>query len=323
MEKSGGARSYHNPKTHIDKPAELKKLIPDNIGECALYLGKRPNEPCSSEPVIERIAEAVGARGDSAAEKLQHAKEALGCGTEVCVLKKMAGQLPREVIEREINTHIKLHGPTDTALLSNEHIDRTLQQWRGLRKDFFAYNFNMIDYAKYSWRDGAVQNEPDTLATVDWRDLYNNGFRCSACVINSDSYHGRGKHWMALFVDTRGADRWSVEFFNSSGNAPAAAWVNWLIKTRDQLETIQPRPKVEIIRVCNIRQQQSKTECGVYSLFYIWARLNNYPPEFFQEHIIPDQFMMEFRQHLFRNEKISLKKFNFDEYAKMTKVTWE
>jgi hypothetical protein len=124
---------------------------------------------------------------------------------------------------------------------------------------------------------------------------------------------------MALFADARNSDRWTVEFFNSSGNAPAPEWVSWLVKTKAGMELILDREKkkipVEIMKVSSIRHQQSRSECGLYSLFYIWARLHNIPPEYFMENPIPDQLMFEFRQHLFEDPKRkTVKKFDWTAY---------
>ena len=175
----------------------------------------------------------------------------------------------------------------------------------------------MLDYEK----------REDTLATVDCEELYKLGFKTMACVINSDTYSGRGKHWMALFGDMRGST-WTVEFFNSSGNPPQKEFYNWLVKAHGQLSNINK--SVEIVKATSLCHQQSKTECGVYSLYYIWARLNGIPHTFFKFNEIPDIIMFEFRQHLFfdtRSNKMpelsKSKKFNIKEYVKDVQTTWE
>ncbi len=121
----------------------------------------------------------------------------------------------------------------------------------------------------------------------------------------------------------------SVEFFNSSGNAPAPEWVNWLEKTRVIMENIADNQhiknyKVSVIKVTSIRHQKSKSECGLYSLFYIWARLNDVPVEYFTTNPIADQLMFEFRQHLFDDpQHKSLKVFDWDKYKNTVKIEWE
>lgn len=334
--KTGGSSTYiNNHNAPAEKDTIIAKLIPEQISECALYLGKKPGEPCSSDGMVSAVGAVIGVNGKPA-EVITKAKEKLGCDTELCVLSKLENQLGREAVRREIRIVMKIRGPTDVKLLSNYDIDHTLQQWSNRFRDFFPYNFHMLNYTQYCFRDGEIINKPDTLATIQWKDLYMGkvpgapagGYRCCGCIINTDRYQGRGKHWMALFADARGKDVWTVEFFNSSGNAPAPEWINWMVKTRDQMEDIAKaegkRVKVEIVKVCDIRHQQSRTECGVYSLFYIWARLNGTPVEYFRKSPVPDQLMMEFRQHLFNDpNKIVTTKFDYNQYRQKVRLEWE
>jgi hypothetical protein len=319
------------------KDATISKLIPDTISECALYLDRAPGQPCVSNEILSAIMAATSSTS------MADAKAKLGCDTERCVLGKLSSQIGADRVRKEIATVLKLRGPTDTKLLSNVDIDETLRQWHVGYPAFFPYNFNMLNYASYSFRNGYIEHTPDTLSTILFSDLYEGTspikgltgikFRCAGCVINSDVYQGAGKHWMALFVDTR-ASQWTVEFFNSSGNAPAPEFVRWMEKTRSGLEQVVDQSNgftnkasastsVEMLKVTSIRHQQSKTECGLYSLFYIWARLHGVPPSYFMENPVPDQLMFEFRQHLFDGAHSRIKKFNWDEYTRSVRVEWE
>ena len=49
--------------------------------------------------------------------------------------------------------------------------------------------------------------------------------------------------------------------------------------------------------------QKQHSECGVYALYYIWARLHGIPyTEFNDDYIIPDEDMIKFRKFLFRKQ---------------------
>jgi hypothetical protein len=62
----------------------------------------------------------------------------------------------------------------------------------------------------------------------------------------------------------------------------------------------------------------------LYSLFYIFARLNGVPKEYFIKNPVPDQLMFEFRQLLFSGEKgLTGGKFNWDKYRGQVSVSWE
>lgn len=346
----GGAIAYKNDHGNASKDEVIKSLMPDYITECALYLEKGPNEPCSSAAMIAAVSNEVGVSGDPAAV-IDAAKIKLNCDTERCVVSKLSGQISKDEIARTF----KIKGPVDSTLLSNYNIDGVLNQWRLKYVDFFPYNFNMLNYASYSFSHGQVLAAPDTLATIPFIDLYKGNYpredgtgvhyRTAACVINTDVYQGRGKHWMALFADTRGPV-WSIEFFNSSGNSPAPEWCNWMVKTKSQMETlaeadtktglvtsvvvgairpeIRPAVKIDVVKVCNIRHQQSRSECGLYALFYIWARLHGVSYEYFKSTPIKDQLMFEFRQHLYSDPKHkAVKVFDFNEHAREIKIEWE
>lgn len=328
-DKTGGVIVYDNDKTEQpEKSTIIESAIPNIISEFSLTSGCKHGQVCAPDNVVDAMADKLNMSYNDPSEVIELAKSKLNCETEKCVVIKMANMIKNRVpdIGNIILKKYKIKGPTDAALLNNVVIDNTLKQWSVHYSDFFPYNFNMVNYASYSLRHGKTVNEPDTLATIMFDELYNDKFRCCGCVINSDKYQGEGKHWMALFADARDKHTWTVEFFNSSGNPPVPEWVSWLAKTKLLMEKISknmtPRPKIKVIKSTMIRHQHSKTECGVYSLFYIWSRLNNISPEYFQDNPIPDQLMFEFRQHLF-DSPLHGETFDWQTYSKTTKIDWE
>lgn len=318
----------------IDKNSAATKdyvqstLIPDNISECSILVGNKP--VCVSDNIIKKMQTIIP--GHTPQGTMEIAKKQLGCNSQKCVLEKLSNQLGREEVVKEISLYLKIQGPTDDTLLSNIHIDNTLKQWMYTHSEFFAWNFNMLNYASYSYVNGRVINRPDTLATIQFSDLClgnydGKKYKCGGCVINSDVYQNGGIHWMALFADTR-SDPWTVEFFNSSGNSPAPEWVNWMEKTKNCMHNLQTslatKPDIVSTKVSSIRHQKSRTECGLYSLFYIWARLNGIPYTYFAKNSIPDQLMFEFRHHLFDDpSRKSIKKFEWNDYKNEVKLKWE
>lgn len=328
------------PKGAVEKDATIAALFPEEVSECSLISASNSNNKstCTSSHIVATIGTNLKVTGTDA-EIMNAAKSRHGCDTEACVLKEMRIVIGHDIVDKEIRAITKLDGPTDIKLLTNNNIDQTLKQWELKFKNFFAYNFNMRDYMAHSFRKGEVLDTPDTLATVTFNDIVahcgasaeSSGKVCAACVINSDVYAGAGKHWMALFLDARDPSRATVEFFNSSGNAPAHEWVRWMEKMKSQIASWCAGHNITCasgfpaaIKVCNIQHQESQTECGLYSLFYIWARLNNVPYKYFADFRVPDQHMFEFRQHLFANGKYkSPAKFDFDEFDKVVKVKWE
>jgi hypothetical protein len=317
-------------KTYIPKDKVTKTVVPDKITECSLVVN---DDICFSDDFLmtvmnipnkvtgdvadKSIHGSMTLTHDQKVEIVEKLEETTNCDTQVCVvntlIKKANNPVIKKMAIREKEDRFKIEGPRDTSLLSNFDIDSTLEQWKRVAfPHFFPYNFNMLDYEQ----TGA------SLAVIDLRDLYRDGYRCCACVINSDISSGRGKHWMALYANFD-KDPWSVEFFNSSGNSPAFEWVRWMQKAKSQLESINGK-NVEMIVATNIQHQHSRTECGVYSLFYIWARLHGIPYTYFHDNPIPDSLMFEMRQHLFSDDRFKpMKKFDYNEFIKFGNVKWE
>lgn len=289
--------------------ATIDKIIPP-FCECSLSAAGTGGT-CINADLGAKIADILEMREYDVDE----AKTKTACDTEKCVVQKVARQIPGDEARLALIYDFKVSGPTDTTLLSNVNIDTILQQWRKRWPAFYPYNFNMRNYAKYSFRDGRVVAAPDTLATVgldDWHPEHD----CAACVVNSDTYQGFGKHWMALFVDLR-LDPPSVEFFNSSGNPPAPEWIRFMTKMKTAIEMLG-HSDVRLVKN-GLRHQNSRSECGVYSLFYIYSRLCGIPPAYFDQKVVPDAIMFEFRQHLFAGGE----EFDWTRYQARHRIEWE
>jgi hypothetical protein len=256
------------------------------------------------------------------APTIEDIKKTTNCDSERCIVEKAIPIIGDKLATAILHRNFKVDGPNNSDLLSNIDIDSVLQQWAQKWTDFFPYNFNMLNYASYSYRDGRLMREPDTLATILVEDLYKKGYRTCACVINSDIYQNGGKHWMALFADARNTSHATIEFFNSSGRPPAPEWVNWMVKSCTGIRNAGIK-KVEMINCTAIEHQDSLSECGVYSLYYIWCRLNGVPAKTFTIESIPDEKMFEFRQHLFAKPiGVIGGTFNWDEFKKIVPVKW-
>jgi hypothetical protein len=246
-------------------------------------------------------------------QSLDGAKQTLKCDSESCVVSHPTFQkfaiknkiASNSELEENLDTRFKIEGPRNsTAWLSNYDIDKTLEDWAFKFEDFFPCPFAMIDFDRMG----------DPLHRYNMHDIYNGKHkkntimgtvklpcRTFGCAINTDVTAGKGKHWMALFVDMRGSEVWTIEFFNSTGAPPQKSIVNWMKKTKDDLDSkLDFKPDAEICIVSSLEHQESNTECGLYTLFYIRARLENIPYARFLEQEIPDENMIEFRKHCFR-----------------------
>ncbi len=212
------------------------------------------------------------------------AKKVLGCTNDGCVLEKVDNPQADEIKK----VALKAEGPANSKeLISNFNIADIFKQLEAKFPDFQGYPFQYHDFINHA------ESEPmkDPPSPDKSKKTY-------GIVVNTDVTGGPGIHWFALFVDMRKAP-WTIEYFNSSGNKPQAPINQWMQKLKDQ---ICSAGQCEII-LSNDRFQHQKgdTECGLYSMYYIWSRLNGVSyTDFGNGERIPDAKMTEFRKQLFR-----------------------
>lgn len=285
------------PRQHLPKDPRLETRT--TTGECVDESG----EPCSSRAVVHAIQSfvidvAAGA-GASPKQAIGLAAAALNCDSESCILTHPDFRqyvVDTRALDRDLEVRFKPVGPRDsTALLSNFNIDDTLRRWARAFPEFYPCPFAMMDFDRNGDQFGSI-DLAQLLAAAGGAAA-----ECFGCVINTDVSSGPGKHWVAVFVDGRpaAAAPWTVEYFNSSGNPPPRAMVHWMERARAGLAAARGGP-VRSLPVTDVDHQESRTECGVYALYYIRRRLEGTPPEFFTRNVVPDADMVAFRKHLFR-----------------------
>lgn len=242
---------------------------------------------CSGEPVLRALAEFSGAAGPAPAV-VAAAAEQLGCDSELCVVshpafRKFLGKDP--ALLRGALQDFKPAGPRDsTALLSNVEIDSVLAQWVRVFPGFCHCPFAMMDFEA----TGGPFAEADLAAL---------GCSTFACVLNTDVSSGPGKHWVVVFADLR-SEPATVEYFNSAGNPPPLAVTRWMERAAARLRAAGREART--VAVTSTVHQRSRTECGLYVVFYVRARLEGVPFGYFFDSVVPDDAMTAFRRHLFR-----------------------
>jgi hypothetical protein len=301
--------------------------------ECTEGKNRITGTPCAQNNILSAIVEFANVVEASAVDKAEEAHtdtlptaddpesravrvsaSALGCQSESCILthpslrefvisRKLASA--RE-LDNELKINYKTKGPRNTVdLLSNYNIDETLQRWARDYTNFYPCPFAMMDFAT----NGDYFGEADLPAIIEGKipvDLGTERVRrpadCFGCVVNTDNSTGPGKHWVAVFVDCRPppGTPWTVEYFNSVGRPPPKPMVKWMEVTRAHLAMYR-KDIVRTVAVTDVDHQESRTECGLYSLFYIRRRIEDTPYTFFSGRRVPDSAMTKFRQHIFRS----------------------
>ena len=215
--------------------------------------------------------------------------------------------------EQEISVHLddegRHKGPTNNAWFSNVDENRAFEQvvewcpWfyyhKACMSDF------MIDYTRTNPNRASVieskgmNPEPEPIALMDPIEYKNKNKTCMGCIVNTDTKPGEGIHWVAIFYDARDNHNHTIEYFNSTGQPPKADIKNWMKKFAD-LSTEQLGITCKPITVSNISHQNSRSECGAYSAYFLMCRVIGVSYKKFREQKIPDDVVFTFRKCLFK-----------------------
>uniref|UniRef100_A0A6C0BKT3 Ubiquitin-like protease family profile domain-containing protein n=1 Tax=viral metagenome TaxID=1070528 RepID=A0A6C0BKT3_9ZZZZ len=116
-------------------------------------------------------------------------------------------------------------------------------------------------------------------------------------VFNLDTHQKKGSHWVSMFMNLDGPDKF-IGFFDSYGHPPPPQIRNLIIRLKQQVKDCLG---LQIHYKCNTVQHQHKnTECGVYSLYFIYQCLQHHTFEDITEAIILDDDVNRFREFFFR-----------------------
>lgn len=141
-------------------------------------------------------------------------------------------------------------------------------------------------------------DQPTDLAKLDMVKIIKAGFDCFGVVLNTDVRRGRGIHWFPLFCDFRKKPLITIEYFNSSGNMPMREVCEWLSETEALVNAGGYKARV-ITYMDHVHQADSETECGPYSIYYIYNRCLGKSRECIDESRITDDEMLAFRKQVF------------------------
>jgi hypothetical protein len=256
-------------------------------------------------------------------------KDITDCPDQKCVLDKgvKAGTITSTDESKNIH-NFKTPGPANSDKWATNHdIDKALS---GLAAKMNASStnsqkhkhleFQMIDFAGVpdpvhanKWavqktRQGAnwvdVSMTPTELGKLNMADVIKQGYTSFSVVINTDIRTNSGEHWFALFCDFR-TEPYTVEYFNSSGNKPKTQIQEWMNKTtaeiEDMLKTTGSRKKVkQEVLSGMVHQRDTDSECGPFSMYYIWNRMMGVPPQKFQQTRVTDAQVLTMRKHFWK-----------------------
>lgn len=283
-----------------------------------------PNSICLPPSVIELLTDEIIAKPnqpDDTKDKLDLIMEEYGCNDEVCVLKQ-SNVLSRSTKNELLFNHFKPIAPVDpTKWLSNTHLDQLQEQLYKIYDNYYYSFIHMIDMKMIPHEyKKLLDHEIIDVTMISFVDeLKEDGskviskedkpLKTYGVVFNTDPSNKSGQHWFAIFFDfrTRGTleEPFTIEYFNSAGTKLNNKVHEYFVSLANKI-SFEMKKICNFITVTNIQHQSPKTgNCGAYSLFYIYARLNNVPMSYFNNKAITvdDDKITEFRKLIFIDEK--------------------
>ncbi len=179
------------------------------------------------------------------------------------------------------------------AWLDNHSIEAVLKQYEEIDPTFMSMGAVPIDFAAPNPYNGS--NDKCLLpefCKLNLKELEQKGKSGVGMVFNLDPHFKDGSHWVALYVDV---EQPGVYYFDSYGIKPPR-------QIRLLMETLWSQDKRCKLAYNGRRFQYSKSECGMYAMFFIICM--HYGIEFkkFVKHRVKDDVMLFLRSWLFNIE---------------------
>lgn len=151
--------------------------------------------------------------------------------------------------------------------LSNFDIDAVINQYHK-KYPFFVYLGTFpIDFQGSTFTGSCVSH----LCGFKIDELTSRKKTCFGMVLNTDKHTQGGSHWISIFCNLKQS---KIYFFNSAENKHSkipTEVLNFVDDIRNQVKNIY-RSELEFIYNQKVHQQ-SDSECGVYSIFFILTML--------------------------------------------------
>ena len=236
---------------------------------------------------------------------------------EICIIEKIKlknkGSNDEKVLNKTLLSYFK---PLTKSFngdywMNNTDIDSIQYQFHILFPGYYYSNIHMIDLVMYNPGNTHLMKNGHKIKPIKEINFinelekknhelnYNKELQNYGMVINTDVSSGGGIHWFSIFIDFKSTPI-KIEYFNSSGyDITNVKFKTYFMNLADEI-TREFR-KCIFVKVTNIQHQRANTaNCGSYSLYFIWKRLNGVPYDYFSKNKITDENMVGFRKFLFR-----------------------
>ena len=184
--------------------------------------------------------------------------------------------------------------------LTNIDIIAVMRQYTDKYNDFyFPPELPTRDFAKIIYNDVCVSQR---ICKLTAKKLLSFGKTKLGIIFNLDLHTGSGTHWVAIYTDfNEKSNKYGLCYFDSTGTKPPTEIEHFMLKVQKELNKMNPQScfkcKYNIMSF-----QNSTTECGMFSMFFIILCLENPNDTYFEilQKMKVDDTMKKYRNILFR-----------------------
>ncbi len=263
-------------------------------------LGKRGCRPgnlgsedsCLPVEELQNIAKKLQVGTANTISKRSDLCNAIGCeeDTDKELLKKLDNEERKELEKKYFRPSAPEEWNNDPdAWLDNHSIEAVLKQYEESDPTFKSLGAVPIDFAApspYGSKDQCLLPE---FCRLDLKKLAAEGKTGVGAVFNLDPHFKDGSHWVALYINVKEP---GCYYFDSYGMKPPK-------QIKLLMETIWSQNHGCKMAYNGRRFQYSKSECGMYSMFFITCMHYGVPFKKFVHHRVKDNVMLFLRSWLF------------------------
>ena len=235
-------------------------------------------------------------------------------------LKKKTTNIPKMPFEWCSNIEKWRTDNNDAPWLSNYDIDAVLQKYEKKYKDFKFLGSVPIDFRQkhnsydkcildiFSFKKSWLKKNNTNYCQFN-PDFFDKNNKYFGIVFNTDNHIGSGKHWMSMFISINPNNPCILFFDSACTYLPPHQEIMSFI---EHIKQTYPHLNFTILNN-TVKHQQSNSECGMYSLYFILTMMDsektdNYNciscfKEYFNNKInkkkIEDKTMILYRSKLF------------------------
>ena len=250
------------------------------------------NNFCIKDKYAKSLIKAFGLP-PNAVNNIDELMKKVGCDSPSCLITKPNSSNVSRLLRVSIKPEGDIEGNT---WVDSSQIVRILNSWRiyinPKINNFYPIGFATIDFMS------CPNSFNNRVKNLSLNFLIQNKKRTAAVIINTDNCSGKGEHWFPLFIDLRDKVI-SLEYYNSVKKKMPTQIYDYFNDLKNSYIQRGGKRDVQIYSMLPDEHQNKNSECGIYSLFYIYSRLEGISGQEIVSYSLPDDHVHKLRKVMF------------------------